>query len=174
MATPVPTADELKSLTPEERIKKLKQLEEQRRKEMEEAKKKAEEEIQLAEELIEKSKEELEEEEKDEEKKDKKKGDDRKKQDEEATRREKESLEEMLAKEKATQNLEEIGRQYNTNLYEKPKEKDLYADRLGNTNEYDRNKREEESKKEYSLPMDSILEQMDAAHNIVGKMKYKR
>ena len=168
------TAEDLKKLTLDERIKLLKSLEEQRKKEVEEAKKKAEEEIQLAEELIEQSKEELEDDEKKTEVKEKEKTTERRKQEEEQSRREKESLEEMLAKEKAAKALEEIGKQYNTNLYEKPKENDLYGDRLGNRSEYERNKQEQESKREYRLPMQDVLESIDAAKGFMEKMKYKR
>ena len=176
MAAPVPTAEELKNLTPEERIKQLRALEEERKRDMEEAKKRAEEEIQLAEELNEKSKEELEEGEKEEENKEKKKKDTSKKSDEEGTHRhEEESLEERIAKEKMAKSLEENAKQYTTNnLYDK-KENDLYTDRLGNPGgqTYEQHKQEERSS-EYRLPQDRIAEELNLTSSFIEKMKYKR
>lgn len=54
-----PTEEELRRMSPQERIKALKALEDQRRKELEEARKKAEEEIAVAEELIKETEEEV-------------------------------------------------------------------------------------------------------------------
>ena len=168
-------SEELKNLTPEERIKRLKQLEELRRKELAETKKKVEDELAEAEELIKDTEEELSEEKTLEEQKQKKK--------EQTRTQEEESLEEKIGKKRQEQQ-EQPARQYETtNLYNTLDHAKTELERLYNTNNpwndqdrqtYQRSKEEIERAQTYSLSSERLAEDLGLASGMLNKMRYKR
>jgi len=173
--------EQLRKLTPEERIKYLRALEEDQKKEAEEAQRKAQEEIRAAEKLISESEEEIEEEEEeiDRGRVDKK------------TQETEVSLEERLAKERAA-NQTETGQYSTDKRYEPPGERNpLYhaledaasdLDRLYRTTAWSRDDEERyrEAKDQiqragtYQLQSDRLKEDFGLAQDMLNRLHYKR
>lgn len=176
MPAKIPTAEELKKLTAEERVKVLKQLEEARKKELEEEQKRVEQEIAAAEELI----KETESESREETERDREKD-----QEKETRRREEEqSLEERVGKERATAQLPVNDKQYGTgptNLYKTLENDITELDRLYGKREWDdRDKQAYQEAKEhidtvqqYKIGSERLAEEFGLAMGTLNRLKYR-
>lgn len=180
------TDEQLRKLTAEERIKYLRALEAERKREAEEAKRKADEDIAAAERLIEESESEEEQEEQDLKRRQERK---------EEPVKEEESLEDRLAKERAASAAD--GGQYRTDKpYEQPGQardgaNPLYRsletaasdlDRLYRTSEWSREdeeryraaKEQVERAATYQLQSDRLREELGVARDFLERLHYKR
>ena len=172
MVEAVPTADELKALTPEERIKRLRALEEQRKKELEETKQKVEEELKAAEELIQKSEDEI-----DVEVALDQAREEAKKKVEDIVE---ENLEEMLGN--APQQSQDTGTQYQTsNVYQTIEQatktlQELYGATSWSQqqqDQYQRSKENIERVQQYTLTSDRLVEELGLAGSALNKLRYR-
>jgi type I site-specific restriction-modification system R (restriction) subunit len=175
----IPTAEELKKLSPEERVKVLKQLEERRKKELEEEKKRVEQEIAAAEELIKETEDETAEE----TTRDREKAqtDDKRRRDDE------QSLEERVGKERAAASAaaQAADKQYGTgptNLYKTLENDITELDRLYGKREWDdRDKQSYQEAKQhidavqqYKIGSDRLAEDFGIAVDNLNRLKYRR
>jgi hypothetical protein len=173
---------QLRKLTPEERIKYLRALEEEQKKEAEEVQRKAQEEIQAAEKLISESEEEIEEEQ-----------EERERRNETKKEPEKEvSLEEKLAKEQAQsassgqyrtdKPYERPGTDETTPLYRTLEDAASDLDRLYRTSNWSREdeeryrdaKEQVQRAGQYQLQSDRLKEDLGLAQDMLNRLHYKR
>jgi len=175
----IPSTEDLKNLSPEARIKRLKEMEAQRKKELDDTRKQVEGEIAAAEELIKKTEDDLDEETEDEEKK----VVERKRKEDEDRQRSEESLEERLARERTTQQEQENRPQYTTTaLYSTLDDAAKQLERLyGSTawNERDQqiyreSKERVERAQTYNLTSSKLEEELDLASGMLNRLKYRR
>jgi hypothetical protein len=168
----VPTEEELKKLSPEARLKKLRDLEEQRRKELEDTRKQVEQEIAAAEQLIKKTEDELDEEQVLEQLKESGKR---------TTEEVEESLEALVAKERVESKPND---QYKTETpdFYRTAERDAYeVSRLAEKPVWDDRDRElyEQAKdddthmKTYDTMTDKMEEHLGLLSNAFNTLKYK-
>jgi hypothetical protein len=170
------TADELRKMTPEERIKVLRDIEEERKRELERKRQEVEEELRDAERLISESEEELEEKAEDEEKDRRERRESARKLQEE----ESESLEELVRGQRTPQVEEPRGRQYGDSLYKildaaTERLEQLYEKRdwsQQDVNDYNRSKQEIEHAKTYHLSK-HLEEDIGSAEGILKKLQYR-
>jgi hypothetical protein len=170
----VPSAEDLKKLSPEERIKMLRRIEEERRKELEDTRKQVEEELAAAEKLIETSEEEIEDE-------------DRKEQEKRVKiekQREEESLEERLAGAPKQNPEQQTGKQYeNTGLYDAFDRLEKQLGELYKKEEpwnqrdiqnYNQAKEEIEKTQSYRLTSETLESEFGIVTGAFNRLKYKR
>lgn len=170
----VPTEEELKKLSPEARLRRLRELEEQRKKELEDTRKQVEQEIAAAEELIKRTEDELGEEQVLEQLRETSKR---------ATEEVEENLEDLVAKEQAESKPQ--GEQYRTETpdFYRTAERDAYeVGRLAEKPIWDDRDRElyEEAKqdyerfKTYETMTDRMEEQFGLLSSAFNTLRYKR
>lgn len=167
----VPTEEELRKMSPDERIKRLRELADARKKELEEARKQVEEELAAAEEIIERS-----EDEKDEE--------------EQAIEQAREKLRDLSFEENLEERLaqaarpqEDAGRQYQqpSTLYQALPDAISELERLygqkawsqEDVRNYTQAKEQLERVQQYTLSSDRLAEELDLGVNILNKLKYR-